>query len=102
MMQYLGALRGSGTLSCGDKPMGPATFEFDGYLTRPGEVVASGELRMTPDALNQVFGRRDIHLRTDDGRVLSIRFSGKRLSRESDAAHVDVGGDLPSAKQWKR
>jgi hypothetical protein len=101
MMQYLGALRGSGTVSCDGKPMGAATFEFDGYLTRPGEVVASGELRMAPDMLNEVFGRRDVVLRTEDGRALSIRFSGKRPDRESDAAHVDVGGDLPQAKQWR-
>jgi hypothetical protein len=102
MLQYLGALRGSGTLSCGDSPMGSASYEFDGYLTRPGEITASGELRTAPGALNEIFGRRDVLLHTEDGRILSIRFSGKRLGPDSAAAHVDVGGDLPPAKQWKR
>jgi hypothetical protein len=102
MMQYLGALRGTGTLECGDKPVGAVTYDLDGYLLRPGEVVASGELRTEATTLNDLFGRRDINLRTKEGRVLSIRFSGRRGDRASDAAHVDVGGDLPPAKYWKR
>ena len=101
-MQYLGVLRGAGTLECDDKPIAAVTYDLDGFLTRPGEVVASGEVRATAAALSDAFGRRDVHLRTEDGRILSVRFSGKRLNPASDAAHVDVGGDLPPAKQWKR
>lgn len=101
-MQYLGALRGDGLLSCGIGQIGRASFELDAYLTRPGEVVASGEIRMQAEALNDAFGRRDLQLLTDDGRTLSIRFSGKRLNPLSDAAHVDVGGELPPPSQWRK
>ncbi len=102
MMQFLGVLRGCGTLERAEEPIGPVTYDLDGFLTRPGEVVASGELRTTAATLNAAFGRRDVQLRTADGRVLWVRFSGKRLDPASDAAHVDVGGDLPPADQWKR
>ena len=101
-MQYLGPLRGSGLLSCGTGQIGRANFELDAYLTRPGEVVASGEIRMQAEALNDAFGRRDLHLLTDEGRTLTIRFSGKRLNPSSDAAHVDVGGELPPPNTWRR
>jgi hypothetical protein len=102
MMRYLGVMRGAGTLSCGEEPMGRADFDLDGFLTRPGEVVASGELRMPAESLNNAFGRSDLHLVTDDGRVLNVRFSGKRMNAASDAAHVDVTGALPAPEQWRR
>ena len=101
-MQYLGVLRGSGALTCGEEQMGRADFEIDGFLTRPGEVVGSGEIRMSPEGLNNAFGRQDLRLTTDDGRVLEVRFSGKRLDPASDAAHADIGGQLPAASQWRR
>jgi hypothetical protein len=102
MMRYLGALRGGGLLSCAGEPIGRADYELDCYLIKPGEVAASGELRMTAEALNQAFGRRDLQLLTDEGRALTVRFTGKRLNAASAAAHVDVAGDLPGAKQWPR
>lgn len=102
MMRFLGKMHGGGTLAAGEEEMGRADFDLDGFLTQPGEVVASGELRMPASALNQAFGRRDLRLVTDDGRVLSVRFSGKRLNSNSNAAHVDVGGELPVAKKWRR
>jgi hypothetical protein len=46
MMKFLGRLRGNGTLICSDGQIGAADYDLDGYMTRPGEVVASGELRM--------------------------------------------------------
>lgn len=102
MMQYLGVLRGTGSLACGEESMGAVAYDLDGFLTRPGEVIASGEVRMDAASLNAAFGRRDVSLRTEDGRVLTIRFSGKRLNPESSAAHVDAAGDLPPPKKWKR
>jgi hypothetical protein len=102
MMRHLGGLRGAGTLESHGEAMGRADYEFDGYLTRPGEVVASGEIRMAADALSRAFGRRDLSLRTDDGHVLAIRFSGKRLSIADGAAHVDVHGGVPTEKEWRR
>jgi hypothetical protein len=101
-MRYLGSLRGGGVLSCATGSLGRADYELDAYAMKPGEVVASGELRMPAAALNEAFGRRDLQLLTDDGRTLTVRFSGKRPNAESDAAHVDVAGDLPDAKQWQR
>jgi hypothetical protein len=100
-MHYLGGLRGAGILTCGDQTIARADYDFDGFLTKPGEVTCSGEIRMPCEALRQVFGRRDLRLLTDDGRHLSLQFSEKRLPAESDAAHVNVAGDLPPASEWR-
>lgn len=40
--QYLGVLRGTGTLASRDEVIAPIDYEFDGYLMWPGEVVAAG------------------------------------------------------------
>ena len=76
-MKHLGRIQGGGDLKCGDETLARADYDFDGYLMRPGEVVGSGELRMPSDTLREVFGRGDLHLLTDDGRLLSLRFSRK-------------------------
>jgi hypothetical protein len=102
MMRYLGALRGTGTLVGETGAFGRVDYELDGYLMRPGEVVASGEIRMNADALNAAFGRRDLSLQTDDGLTLGVRFSGKRLSSTSDIAHADIRGGLPDTQDWAR
>jgi hypothetical protein len=101
-MQYLGAMRGAGMLVCGTESLGRVDYELDAYLVRPGEVVASGEVRMDPEGLNEAFGRRDLSLQTDDGRTLGLRFSGKRLKPTSNIAHADIRGGLPDAKEWRR
>jgi hypothetical protein len=101
-MQYLGALRGAGILTGGAASLGRVDYEFDAYLVRPGEVVASGEIRMEADQLAEAFGRNGLGLQTDDGRTLDLRFSGKRLSAGSRFAHVDIYGGLPGAKEWRR
>lgn len=99
-MHYLGGLRGVGDLTCGDETVGRADYDFDAFLTRPGQVSCSGEICASPEVLRDVFGRRDLELLTDDGRRLSLRFSERQLRAASDRAHVDVGGDLPSAADW--
>lgn len=101
-MKYLGVLRGSGLLTTAEGSIGRAEFDIDGYLLKPGEVVASGEVRMTPEDLARAFGQRGVQLRTEDGRVFSIRFSGKKLPPASTAAHADFGGDLPIESAWAR
>lgn len=101
-MRYLGALRGAGTLFGENDPLGRADYELDGYVVRPGEVKASGEIRMNAEILEAASGRQDLSLKTDDGRTLLIRFSGKRPKAASDYAHVDVHGGLPDAPKWKR
>ncbi len=101
-MKYLGVLRGSGLLSTPEEQLGRAEYEIDGYLLKPGEVVASGEIRMTPEDLLRAFGQPNLRLQTDDGRGFSIRFSGKKLSPASTAAHADFTGDLPIESAWRR
>jgi hypothetical protein len=100
-MHYLGGLRGAGVVACGEETLARADYEFDGFLMKPGQVMCSGELRMPWEALKDLFGRRDLQLVTDDGRHLSLQFSEKTLRAESDAAHVNVGGDLPLASEWR-
>lgn len=101
-MRHLGVMRGSGTLHCKGEPVGRADYELDGYLVRPGEIVASGEVHLDATVLADAFGRNDLTLRTDDGRVLSLRFSGKRLAPGSEVAHADVREGLPDEKEWRR
>jgi hypothetical protein len=101
-MRHLGVLRGGGMLQSRGEPVGRADYEFDGYLVRPGEIVASGEVHMEAERLAEVFGRNDLTLRTDDGKELSIRFSGKRLAPSADVAHADVREGLPDEKNWRR
>jgi len=101
-MRYLGGLRGTGTLRCGGKELAPADYELDGYQIPPAAGVASsGEIRTAPEVLRRVFGRRDLELVTENGTSLTFRFSDKKLSAGDDAAHVDVTGGLPTAKEWR-
>jgi hypothetical protein len=99
-MQYLGSLRGTGSLLCGGKPGGRADYDFDGYVRPAGEIDGSGEIRMPPAALKEIFGRRDIQLQADDGRIFTLRFSDRKLRAASEAAHVDLTGDLPTISDW--
>ena len=69
---------------------------------RPGEIVASGEVRMKADELTNAFGRRNLILRTENGRLLPIVFSRRRTAVSSDAAHVDIRGGLPDLEEWPR
>ena len=101
-MQYLGVLRGSGMLACAGESMGRAEYDIDGFLTRPGEVVGSGEIRMEPADLERAFGRTGLQLTTDEGRIFDVRFSGKRLDPSEGAAHADITAGLPPAKEWRR
>ncbi len=64
--------------------------------------MGSGELKLAPSDLEAVFGRLGVQLLTDDGRLLDLKFSEKELPPETDAAHVDVSGDLPrSPAEWR-
>lgn len=101
-MQFLGVLRGNGLLSAGQETFGRVQFDIDGFLTRPGEIVASGELRMIDGELTSAFGRTDLILTTDQGRTLKVRFSGSRKQMACEAAHADIAGDLPAKGEWHR
>ena len=101
-MRHLGALRGTGTLRCGGILLGTVDYEIDGFCTKPGEVVGSGEICMAPAELDIAFGRQDLELTTGDGKVLQVRFSGGRRDRSGGAAHADVLGGLPAEDEWRR
>lgn len=101
-MEYLGGLRGTGHLVCGSAAVAPTQYDFDGYLSKGGQVTSCGEIRLPASMLKELFGRADLKLQTDDGRWLRLRFSEKRLPSNYDgAAHVDVAGDLPVAAEWR-
>jgi hypothetical protein len=101
-VRFLGKLRGSGTLAGADGAIGPADYELDGYVIRPGAVVASGELRMASGALAEAFGRQGLHLVTAEGRTLPLRFTGKPSDRHGQIAHVDISEGLPTESEWRR
>ncbi|PNG25002.1 hypothetical protein [Methylocella silvestris] len=101
-MLYLGGLSGAGVLTYGGATAGPAEYDFDGFMTKNGQVAGSGEIRMSSEALRGAFGRKDLQLRTADGRVLNLLFSDKQLRSQGNAAHVDVAGELPPASNWPR
>ncbi len=99
---YLGRLAGAGAVRIGGETIARAAYDFDGYATLHGGVTASGELRLTASDLEAVFGRLGVQLLTDDGRLLNVKFSEKQLPAGTDAAHVDVSGDLPrSPAEWR-
>jgi hypothetical protein len=101
-MNYIGGLRGAGLLMCGDAPIARTEYDLDGYLSKAGEVTGCGEIRLPALALKGVFGREDLQLRTDEGRLLRLRFSEKQLSSDMRAAHVDLVGELPALADWRR
>ena len=101
-MYYLGELCGTGLLLCGQDPVAAAQYDFDGFLSKTGQVTSCGEIRLSAPALKGVFGRTDLCLQTAEGRLLNLRFSEKRLSPDESVAHVDVAGDLPAATDWRR
>ena len=103
-MQFLGAMRGHGTLtsSTDGQDFGSAEYDIDGFRTQNGELMASGELRLSSERLAQAFGRNDLRLLTEGGAQLSLRFSAKQVRVGADAAHVDITGGLPPPNEWRR
>jgi hypothetical protein len=100
-LRYLGGISGNGTLKCDGEEVARASYDFDGYFNKPSGVTSCGEIRLAAAALSSVFGRKDVQLLTDDGRLLDLRFSEKQLPAASEVAHVDVTGDLPTPRNWR-
>jgi len=99
---YLGRLGGAGSVRIDGETVARAAYDFDGFATPHGGVTGSGEIRLKPSDLEAVFGRPGVQLLTDDGRLLDLKFSEKELPAGTDAAHVDVSGDLPrSPEEWR-
>ena len=82
-MRYLGDLRGDGILICGEAKVGHASYEFDGFVSKGGQLSGSGEIRVAPETLEKVFGHSNLRLQTDDGQSLSFRFSEKELQHRA-------------------
>lgn len=68
----------------------PAKFELDGYFRPSNGVTGSGEIQVPGDALKALFGMRDLHLQTDRGLLLALRFSDLKLPAASDFVRVEV------------
>jgi len=102
IMQYLGRIAGSGQLMRDGETIARASYEFEGFMRPRGIVVGSGEIRLAPPDLKAVFGRPRVQLRTDDGRLLDLRFSEKELRLANGVAEVEVTGELPgSLADWR-
>jgi hypothetical protein len=79
-----------------------ASYDFDGFFRQPIGVTCCGEIQLSAAILKDVFGRRDVQLLTDEGRLLDLVFSETALLSASDVAHVDVTGELPAtAQSWR-
>lgn len=102
VMLYLGRISGNGVLRCNGEQFARASYDFDGFVTKSLAVTYCGEIQLSAAILKDVFGRRDVQLLTDDGRLLNLVFSEKALRSASDVAHVDVTGELPATPQsWR-
>ena len=102
IVRYLGRIAGAGSVRIGRETVARAAYDFDGFATPHGCVTGSGELRLTPSDLEAVFGRPGVQLLTDNGRLLELEFSENALPPATEAAHVDVSGDLPrSPAEWR-
>ena len=101
-MQYLGRIAGSGLLMRDGDAVARTSYDFEGFARQRGVVVSSGEINLAPSDLKTVFGRLNVQLLTDDGRLLDLRFTDKELRHASDVAQVEVFGDLPgSSAEWR-
>lgn len=98
-MRYLGGTAGRGRLFCAGTDIARASYDFDSYLGRTGEVTSGGEIRLAAGALERIFGRPDVQLLTEDGQMLDLRFSGRALPAGSEVAHVDVTGSRSQLPQ---
>jgi hypothetical protein len=93
-MRYLGGIVGVGVLKCEGKDIARASYDLDGFFDRLAGMKSSGEIRSSPAALKDVFGRKNVQLLTDEGQLLNLSFSEKALPPGSPVAHVDVMGTV--------
>jgi len=89
-MRYLGGTTGSGILKCAGTDVIRATYDFDSFAHKSGDVMRSGEIRLPSAALERIFGRSDVDLLTDEGQLLHLKFSERKLPPAATVAHVDV------------
>lgn len=98
-MIYLGQLAGVGSLVSAELPVQPVAYELDGFRTKQGFVLASGELCATGGTLDDYVGLKDVAVVIEDGRRLGIMI-GAEVEAVSGARHVEVlaKGLMPS--EW--
>ncbi|SHG99459.1 hypothetical protein SAMN02745157_0126 [Kaistia soli DSM 19436] len=94
-MQYLGRISGSGMLTCNGEEIVRASYDIEGFFRKPKSVIGTGEVRFPAGTWNQLAGRKDVQLLTDDGRVLDLGFV-KTPPHNDDTTYIDVTGGLPA------
>jgi hypothetical protein len=99
VLHDLGSFSGNGVLRCNGEHIARASYDSDGFVTKPLAVTCCGEIQLAAAILGNLFGRRDVQLLTDDGRLLNLLFCEKALRSAGDVAHVDVTGELPATPQ---
>lgn len=101
-LRYLGGISGNGFLQENGINIAAAKFDLDGYFRPNLGVTGSGEIQLPGETLKSLFGRTDLHLLTDQGLLLALRFSDPKLRDASDVAAVDVTGKFPTApEEWR-
>lgn len=98
-MRYLGKITGSGTIRGYGVASVCATYEFEGFSRKKGDIAASGEIKLAAGVLKSLFGRSDLQLFTDSGRIFKLKFSDKELLAPNFAS-VEITGDLPAERNW--
>jgi hypothetical protein len=100
-LRYLGGISGQGAILHDGKEITPASFDFDGYFRAAAGVTGSGEIRLPAGVLKDLFGRKDLQLLTDQGRLLDLSFSDLKQAPSGDVAHVDVTGTMAPG-DWRQ
>lgn len=102
-MRYLGGISGNGVLKHDGAEIARTFYDFDGYYKSTTGVMSCGEIKLSAEALKGVFALNGLQLLTDDGRLLNLTFSERKLPEASNVAHVDVTGELPACNGgWPR
>jgi hypothetical protein len=90
LMRYLGGSSGSGVLKRNGEQIARASYDFESYSKKPSGVASSGEIRLSATLLDTIFGCDGLQLLTDDGRLLDLKFSDRKLPFDRGVAHVEV------------
>jgi hypothetical protein len=102
-LRYLGGISGQGVVKQNGKTIAPAKFDLDGYYRPAVGVTGSGEIELSGNVLQGLFGRTDLELLTDQGLLLALRFSGSAPPVGGDIAHVEVTSQSPTALgDWRQ
>jgi hypothetical protein len=92
-LQYLGTLRGSGTLSLknGEQSLGGITYEIDGYCNQFARS-ANGQIEGEDRVLTQAFQAGVVGILLSDGSSIEVVLADPH---GGSTAEVQVNGDFP-------